>query len=151
MIKLNYCIPSLSILYQPPPPGVVSLSQALCSADDYSNSLLHLDLSKNPGVLSGEDATVRHKNCCIVCSHSNILMHTYCKKSWVEEGGEESCNIIIKIFLHLPIRKESMYMYHCMENSQASVTYTVYNILILINWKIIIFLVLLLCHLRMEM
>lgn len=41
-------------------------------------------------------------------------------------------------------------MYHCMENSQASVTYTVYNILILINWKIIIFLVLLLCHLRME-
>lgn len=39
--------------------GVVSLSQALCSSDDYSNSLLHLDLSKNPGVLSGEDATVR--------------------------------------------------------------------------------------------
>lgn len=42
-------------------------------------------------------------------------------------------------------------MYHCMENSQASVTYTVYNIFILINWTIIIFLVLLLCHLRMEM
>lgn len=105
MIKLNYCIPSLSILYQPPPPGVVSLSQALCSADDYSNSLLHLDLSKNPGVLSGEDATVRHKNCCIVCSHSNILMHTYCKKSWVEEGGEESCNIIIKIFYTCPSGK----------------------------------------------
>uniref|UniRef100_A0A3Q3JLC8 CARMIL pleckstrin homology domain-containing protein n=1 Tax=Monopterus albus TaxID=43700 RepID=A0A3Q3JLC8_MONAL len=39
--------------------GVVSLSQALCSSDDYSSSLLHLDLSKNPGVLSGEDATVR--------------------------------------------------------------------------------------------
>ncbi|KAG8013889.1 Capping protein, partial [Nibea albiflora] len=39
--------------------GVVSLSQALCSSDDYSNSLLHLDLSKNPGVLSGEDATLR--------------------------------------------------------------------------------------------
>ncbi|KAM9791599.1 capping protein, Arp2/3 and myosin-I linker protein 3 isoform 4-T4 [Syngnathus typhle] len=37
--------------------GVVSLSQALCSSDDYSNSLLHLDLSKNPGVLSGDDAT----------------------------------------------------------------------------------------------
>lgn len=43
-----------------PPLGVVSLSQALCSSDDYSNSLLHLDLSKNPGVLSGEDATVRN-------------------------------------------------------------------------------------------
>lgn len=42
------------------PLGVVSLSQALCSSDDYSNSLLHLDLSKNPGVLSGEDATVRN-------------------------------------------------------------------------------------------
>lgn len=41
------------------PQGVVTLSQALCSSDDYSNSLLHLDLSKNPGVLSGEDATVR--------------------------------------------------------------------------------------------
>lgn len=42
--------------------GVVSLSQALCSTDEYSNSLLHLDLSKNPGVLSGEDASVRkHK------------------------------------------------------------------------------------------
>lgn len=40
-------------------PGVTSLSQALCSSDDYSNSLLHLDLSKNPGILSGEDATVR--------------------------------------------------------------------------------------------
>ncbi|XP_032381837.1 capping protein, Arp2/3 and myosin-I linker protein 3 isoform X3 [Etheostoma spectabile] len=39
--------------------GVVSLSQALCSSDEYSNSLLHLDLSKNPGVLSGEDASVR--------------------------------------------------------------------------------------------
>lgn len=43
----------------PPPLGVISLSQALCSSDDYSNSLLHLDLSKNPGVLSGEEATVR--------------------------------------------------------------------------------------------
>ncbi|KPP70118.1 hypothetical protein Z043_111078 [Scleropages formosus] len=42
--------------------GVMSLSQALCSSDDYSNSLLHLDLSKNPGVLSGEDATVSTLN-----------------------------------------------------------------------------------------
>lgn len=48
-VSLNFCFT---------PPGVVSLSQALCSSDDYSNSLLHLDLSKNPGVLSGEDATV---------------------------------------------------------------------------------------------
>lgn len=39
--------------------GVVSLSQALCSSDEYSNTLLHLDLSKNPGVLSGDDASVR--------------------------------------------------------------------------------------------
>lgn len=38
---------------------MVSLSQALCSTDEYSNSLLHLDLSRNPGVLSGEDASVR--------------------------------------------------------------------------------------------
>lgn len=42
-------------------PGVVSLSQALCSSDEYSNSLLHLDLSKNPGVLSGDDASVRER------------------------------------------------------------------------------------------
>lgn len=48
----------LSHLRSPPPLGLVSLSQALCSSDDYSNSLLHLDLSKNPGVLSGDDATV---------------------------------------------------------------------------------------------
>lgn len=48
--------PAPSVL--PSPLGVVSLSQALCSSDDYSNSLLHLDLSKNPGVLSGDEATV---------------------------------------------------------------------------------------------
>ncbi len=49
-----------SVLPPLAPLGVVSLSQALCSSDDYSNTLLHLDLSKNPGVLSGEDATVRN-------------------------------------------------------------------------------------------
>lgn len=42
--------------------GVVSLSQALCSNNEYSNSLLHLDLSKNPGVLTGDDASVRQHN-----------------------------------------------------------------------------------------
>ncbi|KAJ8397440.1 hypothetical protein AAFF_G00437160, partial [Aldrovandia affinis] len=51
--------------------GVVSLSQALCSSDDYSNSLLHLDLSRNPGVLSGEDAT----NLCLFLSQPNCLVH----------------------------------------------------------------------------
>ncbi|XP_036438243.1 capping protein, Arp2/3 and myosin-I linker protein 3-like [Colossoma macropomum] len=51
--------------------GVVSLSQALCSNDDYSNSLLHLDLSKNPGVLSGEDATHLH----MFLSQPNCLVH----------------------------------------------------------------------------
>lgn len=50
------CLPPSSTS---PCPGVVSLSQALCSSDEYSNSLLHLDLSKNPGVLSGDDASVR--------------------------------------------------------------------------------------------
>lgn len=62
--------------------GVVTLSQALCSSDDYSNSLLHLDLSKNPGVLSGEDATVRntHTNTQIkywnfLCFHPPVFMH----------------------------------------------------------------------------
>ncbi|XP_067331179.1 capping protein, Arp2/3 and myosin-I linker protein 3 isoform X2 [Channa argus] len=51
--------------------GVVSLSQALCSSDDYSNSLLHLDLSKNPGVLSGEDAT----NLYLFLAQPNCLVH----------------------------------------------------------------------------
>ncbi|XP_060740151.1 capping protein, Arp2/3 and myosin-I linker protein 3-like isoform X1 [Tachysurus vachellii] len=51
--------------------GVVSLSQALCSNDDYSNSLLHLDLSKNPGILSGEDATHLH----MFLSQPNCLVH----------------------------------------------------------------------------
>uniref|UniRef100_A0A3Q2NNB3 Capping protein, Arp2/3 and myosin-I linker protein 3-like n=1 Tax=Fundulus heteroclitus TaxID=8078 RepID=A0A3Q2NNB3_FUNHE len=51
--------------------GVVSLSQALCSTDEYSNSLLHLDLSKNPGVLSGEDAS----NFYLFLSQPNCLVH----------------------------------------------------------------------------
>ncbi|XP_036373398.1 capping protein, Arp2/3 and myosin-I linker protein 3-like, partial [Megalops cyprinoides] len=51
--------------------GVVSLSQALCSSDDYSNSLLHLDLSKNPGVLTGEDAS----NLYLFLSQPNCLVH----------------------------------------------------------------------------
>uniref|UniRef100_H3C8R4 Capping protein regulator and myosin 1 linker 3 n=2 Tax=Tetraodon nigroviridis TaxID=99883 RepID=H3C8R4_TETNG len=51
--------------------GLVSLSQALCSSDDYSNSLLHLDLSKNPGVLSGDDAT----NLYLFLAQPNCLVH----------------------------------------------------------------------------
>ncbi|XP_068197751.1 capping protein, Arp2/3 and myosin-I linker protein 3 isoform X2 [Antennarius striatus] len=51
--------------------GVLSLSQALCSSDDYSNSLLHLDLSKNPGVLSGDDAT----NLYLFLAQPNCLVH----------------------------------------------------------------------------
>ncbi|XP_028329316.1 capping protein, Arp2/3 and myosin-I linker protein 3 isoform X2 [Gouania willdenowi] len=51
--------------------GIVSLSQALCSSDDYSNSLLHLDLSKNPGVLSGDDAT----NLYLFLAQPNCLVH----------------------------------------------------------------------------
>uniref|UniRef100_A0A8C8MML7 Capping protein regulator and myosin 1 linker 3 n=1 Tax=Oncorhynchus tshawytscha TaxID=74940 RepID=A0A8C8MML7_ONCTS len=51
--------------------GVVSLSQALCSSDDYTNSLLHLDLSKNPGILSGEDAT----NMYLFLAQTNCLVH----------------------------------------------------------------------------
>ncbi|KAM9762503.1 capping protein, Arp2/3 and myosin-I linker protein 3-like isoform 2-T2 [Menidia menidia] len=51
--------------------GVVSLSQALCSSDEYSSSLLHLDLSKNPGVLSGEDAS----NLYLFLSQPNCLVH----------------------------------------------------------------------------
>uniref|UniRef100_A0A3B3T2F6 Capping protein regulator and myosin 1 linker 3 n=1 Tax=Paramormyrops kingsleyae TaxID=1676925 RepID=A0A3B3T2F6_9TELE len=51
--------------------GVVSLSQALCSTDEYSNSLLHLDLSRNPGVLSGEDAS----NLYLFLSQPNCLVH----------------------------------------------------------------------------
>lgn len=56
------CFSRLSSFPSLCPLGVVSLSQALCSSDEYSNSLLHLDLSKNPGVLSGDDATVRKKH-----------------------------------------------------------------------------------------
>uniref|UniRef100_A0A1A8GPZ3 Leucine rich repeat containing 16B n=1 Tax=Nothobranchius korthausae TaxID=1143690 RepID=A0A1A8GPZ3_9TELE len=51
--------------------GVVSLSQALCSCDEHSNSLLHLDLSKNPGVLSGDDAS----NLYLFLSQPNCLVH----------------------------------------------------------------------------
>ncbi|KAM9849366.1 capping protein, Arp2/3 and myosin-I linker protein 3-like [Aulostomus maculatus] len=51
--------------------GLVSLSQALCSSDEYSSSLLHLDLSKNPGMLSGEDAS----NLYLFLSQPNCLVH----------------------------------------------------------------------------
>uniref|UniRef100_A0A8C5AZ35 CARMIL C-terminal domain-containing protein n=1 Tax=Gadus morhua TaxID=8049 RepID=A0A8C5AZ35_GADMO len=50
--------------------GVVSLSQAICSSDEYSNSLLHLDLSKNPGLLSGEDVSLY-----LFLSQPNCLVH----------------------------------------------------------------------------
>lgn len=53
-------------------PGVVSLSMALNSSDEYSNSLLHLDLSKNPGVLSGDDASVRKRITFLECSHFSL-------------------------------------------------------------------------------
>ncbi|KAF7705848.1 capping protein, Arp2/3 and myosin-I linker protein 3 isoform X1 [Silurus meridionalis] len=51
--------------------GASLLSQALCSSDDYSSSLLHLDLSKNPGILSGEDAT----NLYLFLAQPNCLVH----------------------------------------------------------------------------
>uniref|UniRef100_A0A8C6P151 Leucine rich repeat containing 16B n=1 Tax=Nothobranchius furzeri TaxID=105023 RepID=A0A8C6P151_NOTFU len=51
--------------------GVVSLAQALCSCDEHSSSLLHLDLSKNPGVLSGDDAS----NLYLFLSQPNCLVH----------------------------------------------------------------------------
>ncbi|XP_053359659.1 capping protein, Arp2/3 and myosin-I linker protein 3 isoform X2 [Clarias gariepinus] len=51
--------------------GVSCLSQALSSSDDYSSSLLHLDLSKNPGILSGEDAT----NLYLFLAQPNCLVH----------------------------------------------------------------------------
>uniref|UniRef100_A0A8C6S9N6 Capping protein regulator and myosin 1 linker 3 n=1 Tax=Neogobius melanostomus TaxID=47308 RepID=A0A8C6S9N6_9GOBI len=51
--------------------GMASLSQALCSSDEYSNSLLHLDLSKNPGVLSGEDCSSLY----LFLSQPNCLVH----------------------------------------------------------------------------
>uniref|UniRef100_A0A8C8LVC2 Capping protein regulator and myosin 1 linker 3 n=1 Tax=Oncorhynchus tshawytscha TaxID=74940 RepID=A0A8C8LVC2_ONCTS len=52
--------------------GLDSLvSQTLCYSDEYSNSLLHLDLSKNPGFLSGEDAS----NLCLFLSQPNCLVH----------------------------------------------------------------------------
>uniref|UniRef100_A0A3P9H7J4 CARMIL pleckstrin homology domain-containing protein n=1 Tax=Oryzias latipes TaxID=8090 RepID=A0A3P9H7J4_ORYLA len=61
-----YLLPSVSSLS-----GLVCLSQALCSSDEYSNSLLHLDLSKNPGILSGEDAS----NLYVFLSQPNCLVH----------------------------------------------------------------------------
>ncbi|XP_033820575.2 capping protein, Arp2/3 and myosin-I linker protein 3-like isoform X2 [Periophthalmus magnuspinnatus] len=51
--------------------GMASLSQALSSSDEYSNSLLHLDLSKNPGVLSGEDCSSLY----LFLSQPNCLVH----------------------------------------------------------------------------
>uniref|UniRef100_A0A3P9DK20 Capping protein, Arp2/3 and myosin-I linker protein 3-like n=1 Tax=Maylandia zebra TaxID=106582 RepID=A0A3P9DK20_9CICH len=49
------------------------LSQALCSSDEYSNSLLHLDLSKNPGPLGG--GCIGQKNLYLFLSQPNCLVH----------------------------------------------------------------------------
>ncbi|KAK6467805.1 capping protein [Huso huso] len=51
--------------------GLVSLSQALCSSNEFSSSLLHLDLSKNPGILSGEEAA----NLYLFLAQPNCLVH----------------------------------------------------------------------------
>uniref|UniRef100_A0AAV2KSD6 Leucine-rich repeat-containing protein 16B-like n=1 Tax=Knipowitschia caucasica TaxID=637954 RepID=A0AAV2KSD6_KNICA len=51
--------------------GMACLSQALSSTEEYSNSLLHLDLSKNPGVLSGEDCSSLY----LFLSQPNCLVH----------------------------------------------------------------------------
>ncbi|XP_076828794.1 capping protein, Arp2/3 and myosin-I linker protein 3 isoform X2 [Brachyhypopomus gauderio] len=51
--------------------GVASLTQALSSSDDCSSSLLYLDLSRNPGMLSGEDAT----NLYLFLAQPNCLVH----------------------------------------------------------------------------
>ncbi|XP_069044911.1 capping protein, Arp2/3 and myosin-I linker protein 3 isoform X2 [Lepisosteus oculatus] len=51
--------------------GVVSLSQALCSNEEFSSSLLHLDLSKNPGILAGEEAA----NLYLFLAQPNCLVH----------------------------------------------------------------------------
>ncbi|TNM98103.1 hypothetical protein fugu_014349 [Takifugu bimaculatus] len=49
----------------------ISFLKRCVQADDYSNSLLHLDLSKNPGVLSGDDAT----NLYLFLAQPNCLVH----------------------------------------------------------------------------
>uniref|UniRef100_A0A8C5EQZ3 Capping protein, Arp2/3 and myosin-I linker protein 3-like n=1 Tax=Gouania willdenowi TaxID=441366 RepID=A0A8C5EQZ3_GOUWI len=75
MIRAKVLLHSLLLHYLPFPCvsisilGVVSLSQALCSTDEYSNSLIHLDLSKNPGLLSGDD------NMYLCLSQPNCLVH----------------------------------------------------------------------------
>ncbi|XP_041092725.1 capping protein, Arp2/3 and myosin-I linker protein 3 isoform X2 [Polyodon spathula] len=51
--------------------GLVSLSQALCSSNEFSSSLLHLDLSKNAGILSGEEAA----NLYLFLAQPNCLVH----------------------------------------------------------------------------
>ncbi|MBN3304443.1 CARL3 protein, partial [Amia calva] len=51
--------------------GLLSVAQALCSNDEFSSSLLHLDLSRNPGVLSGEEATNLYQ----FLAQPNCLVH----------------------------------------------------------------------------
>ncbi|KAI1888768.1 hypothetical protein AGOR_G00172120 [Albula goreensis] len=70
--------------------GVVSLSQALCSSDDYANSLLHLDLSRNPALSLGRmlrtycaveslfGALLR--GCCADLSYLNLSKNSFSHK-----------------------------------------------------------------------
>lgn len=98
--------------------GVVSLSQALCSSDDYSNSLLHLDLSKNPGVLSGEDATVSATDdldscSCIRKSALFCNLHKYVNL----ESLRDTCIDVFSFFcrLHLFPFREHLSIYFTSE------------------------------------
>uniref|UniRef100_A0A3Q2DWB2 Capping protein regulator and myosin 1 linker 3 n=1 Tax=Cyprinodon variegatus TaxID=28743 RepID=A0A3Q2DWB2_CYPVA len=95
--------------------GVVSLSQALCSSDDYSNSLLHLDLSKNPGVLSGEDAT----NLYLFLAQPNCLVHldlsgTDCTVDLVSpfSSAKHSLSLFISFFFAMPLVLPSCPIFH---------------------------------------
>ncbi|XP_015258976.1 PREDICTED: leucine-rich repeat-containing protein 16B-like isoform X2 [Cyprinodon variegatus] len=84
--------------------GVVSLSQALCSNNEYSNSLLHLDLSKNPGVLTGDDAS----NLYLFLSQPNCLVHLdlSCTDCTVDSESEGYTAVITSV-LQLGLQSHS--------------------------------------------
>ena len=114
----------ISLFIHPPLPssilGVMSLSQALCSSDDYSNSLLHLDLSKNPGILSGEDATVRpahqHATCTRTRTHRCSACNTRTHSQTHARTHTHARTTLFKGSLSPSISLQNMYLFLAQPN-----------------------------------
>ncbi|XP_053571681.1 capping protein, Arp2/3 and myosin-I linker protein 3-like [Bombina bombina] len=92
--------------------GIASLFQSFASNDTFSNSLLHLDLSGNPGILATEDSKSLYHflGCCKSLNHLN-LADTDCALDSLFESLIYSCcsslvylNVSRNIYSHRKVK-----------------------------------------------